>query len=236
MTTLHPASLVVALIRPGVAAALKRSSPAAAAKRSSHVIALPVLLSLTAVAGAFPWDKDMVDQPSAKPQESEAPMDAAGVPVAGGETMPTPVTEAGMFEAKDAAVLLENPIPATAESVAFGQYLYEINCMVCHGPEGRGDGPVGLLLATSPVDMNDAYTQDQGDGQLFFTITRGRVTMPYYRDALSVEERWHVINYMRATFQSPSQVAEPAAPVVESAAQLGEPAAQIGAFAEQIGE
>ena len=229
MTTLHPANLAVALIRSSLAAAVKRSSPAAAAKRSSHVIALPVLLSLTAVAGAFPWDKDMVDQPSAKPQESEAPMDAAGVPVAGGETMPTPVTEAGMFEAKDAAVLLENPIPATAESVAFGQYLYEINCMVCHGPEGRGDGPVGLLLATSPVDMNDAYTQDQGDGQLFFTITRGRVTMPYYRDALSVEERWHVINYMRATFQSPSQVAEPAA-------QLGEPAAQIGAFAEQIGE
>ena len=243
MTTLHPASLVVALMRSGLAAAMKRSSPAAAAKRSSHVIALPVLLILTAVAGAFPWDKDMVDQPSAKPQESEAPMDAAGVPVAGGETMPTPVTEAGMFEAKDAAVLLENPIPATPESVAFGQYLYEINCMVCHGPEGRGDGPVGLLLATSPVDMNDAYTQDQGDGQLFFTITRGRVTMPYYRDALSVEERWHVINYMRATFQSPSQVAEPAAPVAESAApvaesaaQLGEPAAQIGASAELIGE
>lgn len=243
MTTLHPASLAVAMIRSGLAAAMKRSSPAAAAQRSSHVIALPVLLSLTAVAGAFPWDKDMVDQPSAKPQESEAPMDAAGVPVAGGETMPTPVTEAGMFEAKDAAVLLENPIPATPESVAFGQYLYEINCMVCHGPEGRGDGPVGLLLATSPVDMNDAYTQDQGDGQLFFTITRGRVTMPYYRDALSVEERWHVINYMRATFQSPSQVAEPAAPVAEaaapvaeSAAQLGEPAAQIGASAELIGE
>ena len=67
---------------------------------------------------------------------------------------------------------------------------------------GRGDGPVGLLLETSPVDMHDAYTQDQADGQLFFTITRGRVTMPYYRDALSAEERWHVINYIRATFGS----------------------------------
>lgn len=235
MTTLHPTSLAVALKRSGLAAVMKGSSPAAAVKRSSLVLAIPVLLSLSAVAGAFPWDKDMVDQPSAKPQESEAPMDAAGVPVEGGETLPAPVTEAGMFEAKDAAVLLENPIPATPESVAFGQYLYEINCMVCHGPEGRGDGPVGVLLATSPVDMNDAYTQDQGDGQLFFTITRGRVTMPYYRDALSVEERWHVINYMRATFRFPSQVAEPAAPAVESAAPIGDPAAQLSEPVAQIG-
>lgn len=233
---MHPASLPVALKRPGPAAAMKRSGRAVAAPRPGPVIALPFLLGLTAVAGAFPWDRDMVDQPSAKPQESEAPMDAAGVPVAGGETLPAPTTEAGMFEAKDAAVLLENPIPATPESVAFGQYLYEINCMVCHGPEGRGDGPVGLLLATSPVDMNDAYTQDQADGQIFFTITRGRVTMPYYRDALSVEERWHVINYMRATFRFPSQVAAPAVPAATPAVQLGEPAASVGASAAQIGE
>lgn len=179
-------------------------------KRSSLAAAVPFLLGLTAVAWAFPWDKDMVDQPSAKPQESEAPMDSAGVPVEGGETMPAPTTEAGMFEAKDAAVLLENPIPATPDSVAMGEYLYQITCMVCHGPEGRGDGPVGLLLATSPVDMNDAYTRDQADGQWFFTITRGRVTMPYYRDALSIEERWHVINYMRTTFGPPDQIGEPA--------------------------
>lgn len=169
-------------------------------KRCNHAMWVPVLLGLTTVSWAFPWDKDMVDQPSVKPQESAAPMDAAGTPVEGGETLPAPSTEAGMFEAKDAAVLVANPIPATPESVALGEYLYGINCLVCHGVDGRGDGPVGLLLETSPVDMNDAYTQDQADGQLFFTITRGRVTMPYYRDALSVEERWHVVNYMRSAF------------------------------------
>ena len=171
-------------------------------KRLSHAVVAPILLGLTAVAWAFPWDKDMVDQPSAKPQESEAPMESGGVPLKGGETMPAPTTEAGMFEAKDAAVLLQNPIPATPESVVLGEYLFQINCLVCHGVDGRGDGPVGLLLATSPVDMHDAYTQDQADGQWFFTITRGRVTMPYYRDALSVEERWHVINYIRSAFGS----------------------------------
>ena len=171
-------------------------------KRTRYAVITLALLGLAGTGWAFPWDRDMVDQPSAKPQESPAPLEPDAVPVVGGETLPAPTTEAGMFEAKEAAVTVQNPIPATAESVALGKYLYEINCLVCHGVEGRGDGPVGALLATSPVDMHDAYTQDQADGQLFFTITRGRVTMPYYRDALSHEERWHVVNYLRAAFGS----------------------------------
>ena len=170
-------------------------------RRKQAVFAL-TLLGLAGAGWGYPWDKDMVDQPSAKPQESEAPAGPGSVPVNRGETLPAPTTEAGMFEAKDAAVTVMNPVPATAESVAIGEYLYQLNCLVCHGVEGRGDGPVGMLLETSPVDMHLEYTQDQADGQLFFTITRGRVTMPYYRDALSQEERWHVINYIRAEFGS----------------------------------
>ena len=161
-----------------------------------------VLLVLSATGWGYPWDKDMVDQPTAKPQESEAPAGPGSVPVEGGETLPAPTTEAEMFAAKDAAVSVENPVVATPESVAQGEYLYQITCLVCHGAGGLGDGPVGQLLSTAPVDLNDAYTQDQADGQIFFTITRGRVTMPYYRDALSHEERWHVINYLRAEFGS----------------------------------
>ena len=102
---------------------------------------------------------------------------------------------------KDAMAGLENPVTATAESVARGKYFYEINCYVCHGTTGIGDGPVGLkFVEKAPVDLNDAYTQDQTDGQLFFTLTRGRVLMPFYRDALSPSERWDVINYVRSEF------------------------------------
>ncbi len=171
-------------------------------RRTKQIAIALTLLGQAIVGWGYPWDKDMVDQPIAKAQRSEAPAGPDAVPVAGGETLPNPTTEAGMFDAKDEAVTLRNPVAATPESVAMGQYLFEINCLVCHGVEGRGDGPVGLQLETAPVDMHDAYTQDQADGQLFFTITRGRVTMPFYRDALSQEERWHVINYIRAEFGS----------------------------------
>ncbi len=171
-------------------------------RRTKQIAIALTLLGQAVVGWGYPWDKDMVDQPIAKAQRAEAPAGPDAVPVVGGETLPDPTTEAGMFDAKDEAVTLQNPVPATPESVATGQYLFELNCLVCHGVEGRGDGPVGLQLETAPVDMHEPYTQDQADGQLFFTITRGRVTMPYYRDALSQEERWHVINYIRAEFGS----------------------------------
>ncbi|MFL2554466.1 MAG: c-type cytochrome [Candidatus Rariloculaceae bacterium] len=168
--------------------------------RLARAAAILLLLSQVAVGWAFPWNKDMVDQPVPKAQRSQAPAEPDAIPTTGTETLPTSTTDIEFIENKDNAATLENPIPMTAESVETGQYLFELNCVVCHGVEGVGDGPVGLLLAVVPVDINLPYTQDQTDGQLFYTLTRGRVTMPYYRDALSREERWHVINYIRAEF------------------------------------
>ncbi len=169
--------------------------------RNTRAIATLLLLGYAGLAWGFPWDQDMVDQPSAKPQKSPAPAEPGSVPIVGGETLPAPTTEAGMDEAKDAAATVLNPAPATVESLARGASLYETNCLVCHGREGRGDGPVGTKFVTkAPVDLNEDYTQDQADGQLFFTLTRGRALMPYYRDALSAEERWDVINYVKHEF------------------------------------
>ena len=147
----------------------------------------------------------MVDQPAEKPQKSIAPPPPNSVPTTGRETLPAPTTEQEIFKAKDAAASLRNPVAATADSVARGATLYKINCAVCHGEQGRGDGPVGRKFDPVPVDLNKDYTQSQADGQLFFTLTRGRVAMPFYRDALSQHERWDVINYVKSEFGKPSR-------------------------------
>jgi mono/diheme cytochrome c family protein len=170
--------------------------------KPSRLLIFSILITLPASLGwAYPWDKDMVDQPSEKPQESVAPPGPGSIPLDGGETVPQPLTDDESFDMKDAAAAIQNPVPATEESLERGKFFYETNCLVCHGAEGRGDGPVGLkFVEKAPVDLNDAYTQDQEDGQLFFTLTRGRVQMPFYRDALSPSERWDVINYVRSEF------------------------------------
>ncbi len=164
---------------------------------------LPSLLAIgpATLAWAYPWDQDMVDQPSEKAQKSIAPPGPGSVPTEGGETVPLPLTEDESLDMKDAAIAIVNPVPASNESIARGKYFFDINCQVCHGTTGRGDGPVGIkFVEKAPVDLNDAYTQDQADGQLFFTLTRGRAKMPFYRDALSPSERWDVINYVRSEF------------------------------------
>ena len=167
-----------------------------------RLLVLPALLTAMQAA-AFPWDKDMVDQPSEKPQESVAPPGPGSIPTDGGEPVPAPANDEQADEMKLAAASLQNPVAASAESVQRGRVSFEINCLVCHGASGQGDGPVGVKFVTkAPVDLNDDYTQSQSDGELFFTLTRGRALMPAYRDSLSVEERWDLINYIRSEFGS----------------------------------
>ena len=160
-----------------------------------------LVMAPASLGWAYIWDKDMVDQPSEKAQESIAPPGPGSVPINGGETVPQPLTDDESVAMKEAAAAIENPVAATAESIARGKVFYETNCLVCHGAEGLGDGPVGQkFVEKAPVDLNDAYTQDQAVGQLFFTLTRGRAKMPFYRDALSPAERWDVINYVKNEF------------------------------------
>ena len=45
----------------------------------------------------------------------------------------------------------ESPQPQTVATT--GLELYTTYCQGCHGPEGRGDGPVAPLLTTKPSDL-----------------------------------------------------------------------------------
>ena len=126
-------------------------------KRTNCTIAaLLFVISQTPLAWSLPWNKDLVDQLAIKAQEGVAPLEPGSIPVVGGETLPTPITEAEQDAAKDEAASIPNPVPASADSLARGKYLYELNCLVCHGATGVGDGPVGLKFVTkAPVDLNE---------------------------------------------------------------------------------
>lgn len=99
----------------------------------------------------------------------------------------------------------ENPIEATRESIALGNELYVENCVPCHGVSGKGDGPVGLSLNPPPADLTQ-HTEPglHSDGQLWLWITNGypgSPIMPAFKDALTDEERWHLVNYIRTLGQ-----------------------------------
>ena len=82
-------------------------------------------------------------------------------------------------------------------SIEKGRALFNMICAVCHGRTGLGDGPVGLKFIAQPFDLTIQYVQNKPDGEIFFTITNGSIAMPYYRDALDPDERWHVVNFVK---------------------------------------
>lgn len=151
----------------------------------------------------LPWDKDMFNQPSIKPQETNVSVPLSSIPVAGEASLPVPQTIGELVAARIAASALVNPVTVTPDSLAKGKFFYQTYCLVCHGQGGHGDGPVGQKFVPPPMNLTLAYVQSQPDGQLFYTITHGSVVMPYYRDAMSVEERWHLVNYLKGALIQP---------------------------------
>jgi len=94
---------------------------------------------------------------------------------------------------------LRPAIPYAASSIAHGQGLYRANCASCHGVSGQGDGPAGAGLSPRPADLTAPHTNDHTAGDMFWWLTHGlRKGMPGFGDALSEDDRWDVINFLRA--------------------------------------
>ncbi|MGH7275475.1 MAG: CopD family protein [Candidatus Rokuibacteriota bacterium] len=110
---------------------------------------------------------------------------------------------------------LRPAVPYQATSIATGVALYQANCATCHGVSGAGDGPGGLRLNRPPADLRAPHTAQHTAGDLFWWITNGipRSGMPPFGAQLSVEERWDLVNFLRAL--SSGAAARWLGPVVE---------------------
>lgn len=91
-----------------------------------------------------------------------------------------------------------NPVTADKASLERGAELFKINCVLCHGPQGKGDGPVASHLTNKPFDLTSFPIHSYTDGGIFFIISTGVPgKMPALNENLTVRERWDVVNYVR---------------------------------------
>jgi mono/diheme cytochrome c family protein len=144
---------------------------------------------LPRAAAAFPWSHDMFRgaavQPLAVPPRN---LPSGTLPTHGG---------APPMSREVADGTLHNPLAASPEHLTHGQFLFETNCMPCHGSGATGDGPVAFLMILPPPNLTVAQPAERTDGYLYATIRNGGVVMPSYADAMSAEERWEVVLYLR---------------------------------------
>jgi len=110
---------------------------------------------------------------------------------------------------------LRSTVPYQAASIASGIERYGAHCATCHGRDGTGDGPGGAGLPKRPADLTAPHTGQHTAGDLFWWLTHGIPAggMPPFGSALSAEDRWDVINFLRAL--SAGQEARILSPVID---------------------
>lgn len=95
----------------------------------------------------------------------------------------------------------KNPLPenALAAHVAAGRELYQKNCDVCHGFDGRGKTAASSGLYPPPVDLSAlALTErKRTNGELFYFIRYGirNTAMPGWQ--LPDDQIWQLVTYIR---------------------------------------
>jgi mono/diheme cytochrome c family protein len=101
------------------------------------------------------------------------------------------------WKAPGYAARKQNPVPASADVIAAGKVIYTSNCLACHGPAGKGDGPAAIAITPPPKDLSNPQIASQTDGELFWKVSQGKRPMPTYEKLLSETDRWTVIDYVR---------------------------------------
>ncbi len=100
-----------------------------------------------------------------------------------------------------AGVELVNPFKTSDEKViADGKHFYNIYCAICHGVEGNGKGNIvasGKYPGVPPSYFEERLLTMPG-GKMFHSVTYGINAMQSYAYALSKEERWEVITYIKS--------------------------------------
>lgn len=109
------------------------------------------------------------------------------------------------WNAPEQAKKLSNPVPPTEDAIDAGMMNYMDHCKSCHGENGDGKGERAEKLSIAPSDFTDAHAMSLAtDGELFWKISRGHRPMPAFRDKLSENERWQLVDFLRTFSQKPA--------------------------------
>lgn len=108
---------------------------------------------------------------------------------------------------------VKDPLPPiNKEQMAEAERLFNINCAICHGEKMDAQGPLGTGGKVPAIaNLTLAQYIAMPEGTMFHAITYGKGNMGSYASQLTREQRWMVIQYVKAHQASISGGSVPAA-------------------------
>lgn len=81
-----------------------------------------------------------------------------------------------------------------------GKKVYAGKCSLCHGPDGKGDGPAGASMNPKATNFTDKAKMTKSDDELFKIISDGSKgsAMMGYAGSTSEQDRWDLVAYIRS--------------------------------------
>lgn len=95
---------------------------------------------------------------------------------------------------------VKDPLPPIdSNQMKEAERLFNINCAICHGPKMDAQGPLatgGKVPAVANLTLSQYIKMPVGT--MFHSITYGKGNMGSYASQLTREQRWMVIQYVKA--------------------------------------
>jgi len=95
---------------------------------------------------------------------------------------------------KNLSVLAVLTLLATA-AFADGAATFKAKCAMCHGPDGKGQTPVGKTMKARDLGLPEV--QKQSDEALSKVVADGKGKMPGYKSSLGPDEIKQVVAFVR---------------------------------------
>ncbi len=94
-------------------------------------------------------------------------------------------------------------VPYLTLSVSSGRELFNEHCVSCHGSGGLGDGVLAKNLPVPPANLSEPHTALHTAGDMHWWLSQGipESGMPGLASVLSEDDRWDLINFLRAFSQ-----------------------------------
>ena len=92
-----------------------------------------------------------------------------------------------------------NPVKSSPESLTRAKKWWGLDCAMCHGSNGNGQGDTAKEMKLKLVDFTDPKTlKDRTDGEVYYIIKNGHNDMPAEGPRIKTEEGWDLVNYVRS--------------------------------------